>query len=586
MPAADRGGGEQMTSMQFILYSAVNEGSIADQLGLPEYSYYFVLKELRPILEELGEVILVDKPEQEVDPIFHQCRANGQPCVFISFSPPHKTLVDLDCPTVSIFAWEFDNIPYESWDDDPRNDWRYVFKQHGRSISLSSHTAKVVKSAMGEDFNIESVPVPVWDVFAHSPGATAGAGRQPHLSFHGNIIDSRRYDISPERIQPHEPLAQFLFPNWDGQALRMGYTIVDDYNSYLGGFYPAETWGAWSKNEQPWVLVPCKLQGKVRIAIDCVGFGPNAGKEIRVAIGDEQTPMVLGAGFSVTELEFKLEKPELLIQFLGLDIAQVPGSKDFRTLGLGLRSITIQARVGETDAAPVVSQSLRHRVLDVDGIVYTSVFNPVDDRKNWTEIVSAFCYAFGDVEGATLILKMTQKSLTSFLGRLHYLLQLLSPFKCRVVALHGFLEDCEYQQLVAMTTYYVGASGGEGLCLPMMEYMSAGKPAISTCNTAMEDYIDSQSAFVVESSVEPGIWPHDPRKRLRTLRHRIDWFSLVTALKESYQVARLSPEKYRSMSGCAEGNLHDFASRQVVKAKLQEFFAEDMAARLTVGSDG
>lgn len=576
---------DDIKAMNFILYSAVNEDSIADSLGLPEYSYYFVLKQLRPILEELGEVILVDKPEQEVDPIFNQCTANGQPCVFISFSPPHKTLVELDCPTVSVFAWEFDNIPFESWDEDLRNDWRYVFKRHGRAISLSSHTAEVVKSAMGEDFNIESVPVPVWDLFAHAPRAGAEAGRQQRLSFHGNILDSHRYDISPERIQPHEPLAQFHFPSWDGRALRMGYTIVDDYNSYLGGFYPAETWGAWSKNEQPWVLVPCKLQGRVKIAIDCAGFGPNAGKEIRVVIGDEEKSMALGAGFSVTELEFQLKKPELLIQFLDLDITSVPEGKDFRSLALGLRSITIRARIGEPGVVPVKSLLSDPRVLNVDGIVYTSVFNPVDDRKNWTDIVSAFCYAFAAREDVTLILKMTQRSLTSFLGRLHYLLQSLSPFKCRVIALHGFLEDDEYQRLVAMTTYYVGASGGEGLCLPMMEYMSAGKPAVSTGNTAMEDYIDSQSAFVVESNVEPGFWPHDPRKRLRTLRHRVDWYSLVAALKESYQVALSNPEKYQLMSACAQENLHNFASRRVVKAKLQAFFAEDMAAGLTGGSN-
>ena len=559
--------------MKYILYSAVNKGSIEGQLGLPEYSYYFVLKEFRPILEELGEVVLVDQPDHQVDPIYHQCQANGQSCIFISFSPPHKTLVDLDCPTVSVFAWEFDNIPYESWDGDPRNDWRYVFARHRRCISLSSHTAQVVKSAMGENFHVEAVPVPVWDLFASSPRAGAWVDRQ-RLSFQGNLIDSSLYDISPEGIEPSDALRQFQFPEWDGQALTMNFTLSDDYNSYLGGFYPAEAWGAWSKDENAWVLVPCRLRGKLRVAINCVGFGPNAGREIRVTIGDQQKSMVLGGDFSVNELEFQLEKPELLIRFLDLDITPVPGSSDMRSLALGLKSITVSGNVGESDSAPSGNESGISKMLDVEGIVYTSVFNPVDDRKNWTEIVSAFCYAFRDVEDATLVLKMTQRSLTSFLGRLHYLLQLLSPFKCRVVALHGFLDDGEYQQLVAMSSYYVGASGGEGLCLPMMEFMSAAKPAISTHNTAMEDYIDAQSAFIVKSNVEPGFWPHDPRKRLRTLRHRIDWYSLVMAFEESYQVALSSPEKYRSMAESARENLRKFASREVVISKLKTFFDE------------
>ncbi|WP_162963405.1 hypothetical protein, partial [Pseudomonas aeruginosa] len=45
--------------MNFILYSDINERSIGHNLGRPEYSYYFVLKAYRPILESLGQVHLV-----------------------------------------------------------------------------------------------------------------------------------------------------------------------------------------------------------------------------------------------------------------------------------------------------------------------------------------------------------------------------------------------------------------------------------------------------------------------------------------------------------------------------------------------
>lgn len=573
-----------MAMMKFILYSAVTADSIADNLGLPEYSYYFVLKEYRPLLEQLGEVVLVEDPQQQVDAIYHRCRASGQPCVFVSFAPPHKTQLGLDCPTVSVFAWEFNNIPYESWDDDPGNDWRYVFSRLGRAISLSSHTAGVVKSAMGEDFNIAAIPVPVWDLFARA-GDKRSCSDTKSLAISGAVIDSRNYDISPEAIMPHDPLSQFDFPGWDGEELDMSYTLNDDYNSYLGGFYPAENWGAWSKTDQPWVLVPRVLHGAVKLVIDCVGYGPNAGREIRIALGDEVRSLQLGAGFVSAELEFQLARPVILIRFLDIDSTPVAGLAEKRSLGLGLRKITIRSATAEVRTGPVSVNSAIPKVQDIDGIVYTSVFNPVDGRKNWTQILSAFCYAFRDVEDATLILKMTQKSLPSFLGRLHHLLHLLSPFKCRVIALHGFLEDPDYQQLVSMTTYYVGASGGEGLCLPMMEYMSAGKPAISTRNTAMEDYIDLQSAFIVASNVEPSFWPHDPRQRLRTMRHRIDWYSLASAFIDSYQVARSNPAKYQAMSDSAGENLRKFASRQVVKAKLQAFFAEDSAASLIVGGD-
>lgn len=554
--------------MKFIMYSAVNADSIKASLGMPEYSYYFVLKELLPLFEDLGEVQLVKDPATEVDAIYRECQAAGQPCVFLSCSPPQKTEVGLACPTVSIFAWEFDNIPYESWDDDPRNDWRYVFEHHGRAISLSNHTARVVKATMGETFPIVAVPMPVWDVYS---GVSATVPASGDLSVRGAVIDTRNYTIEPEDIQPRDPLSSFAFPPWDGDELEMAYTINDDFNSYLGGFYPAEHWGAWSKTRHPWVLVPRVLSGGFTLELDCAGYGTNAGRTIRVAVGNQEQELLLTGEYRCTTLRFDLDEPANCIRFLDLDYVQLTGVGENRILALGLRKITLSRLPGQAPLATLPPQPVPV-ARAISGVVYTSVFNPVDGRKNWTEILSAFCYAFRDVEDATLILKMTQKDITSFLGRLHHFLQLQAPFKCRVIALHGFLEDEDYQGLVTMTSYYVGASGGEGLCLPMMEYMSAGKPAISTCNTAMEDYIDEGAAFIVDSSLEPSFWPHDPRERLRTRRHRIDWYSLVQAFQASYDVARKDPERYRAMAANATENLRRFASGEVVKGTLRDFF--------------
>jgi hypothetical protein len=53
-------------------------------------------------------------------------RARGEPCVFLSFSPPHRTPVHLACPTLPVFAWEFSTIPNEPFAGEPRNDWRTV----------------------------------------------------------------------------------------------------------------------------------------------------------------------------------------------------------------------------------------------------------------------------------------------------------------------------------------------------------------------------------------------------------------------------------------------------------------------------
>src|SRR5690606_4375279 len=100
--------------MKILVYSAMNADTVAHNFGEPEYSYYFVLRELMPLLQQLGEVQVVDDPVNEVDPLYWAATERGQTCLFLSFSPPHRTCLDLDCPTIPVFAWEFSHMPDES----------------------------------------------------------------------------------------------------------------------------------------------------------------------------------------------------------------------------------------------------------------------------------------------------------------------------------------------------------------------------------------------------------------------------------------------------------------------------------------
>src|SRR6185312_2727130 len=118
----------------------------------------------------------------------------------------------------------------------------------------------------------------------------------------------------------------------------------------------------------------------------------------------------------------------------------------------------------------------------------------------WHDILTAFCWAFRDVADATLVLKMVKGDPHSYRRDLFLILARSAPFKCRVVTMDGFLEDADYAGLMATTSYYVNASNAEGLCMPLMEFMSAGKPAIAPRHTAFADYVDATAAFVVASS--------------------------------------------------------------------------------------
>lgn len=206
-------------------------------------------------------------------------------------------------------------------------------------------------------------------------------------------------------------------------------------------------------------------------------------------------------------------------------------------------------------------------------ILYTSVLNPNEPGKNPHDLVTAFCSAFREVDDATLILKVGDHGLQSFYGSLIPILYKLSPFKCRVLVLPGFLQDSAYDRLIRATTFCVNASAAEGVGLPLMEFMACGKPAIAPAHTAMSDYIESDAAFVLRGSRQITNWPHAPHGPFRTMSFRLDWESLRDAFSESYRLARTSPEQYREMSKRARNKMRECASAEITRDKLRSFFS-------------
>ncbi len=554
--------------MKLLVYSPVHEAALKNSLGKPEYSYFFVLKRYLPVLERIGEVVIIHAPEREVDALYEAARARGESCIFLCFSPPNKAPVGLACPTISVFAWEFDTLPSDVWDDDTRNDWRTVLAQHGKAISLSRQTREVVKQAMGDQFPVTAIPVPVYDRFARDDKAPRQPpGETRSLQIQGRVIDSRDYEITPESFVSHAAMDRFCSEHWSGERVELHFARGQDACGYLGGFYAPEPWGTWSRIAAPWIMLPFALSGIVRFSICTGGYGYNAGKSIEIQIGDQTQTLTLGTDFTPVAFDFFLNAPTNLIRFSGLDTRSLPGAADPRTMGLGLRWIGLERLDGRSEAVAAAPSSIETHV---DGVVYTSVLNPADGRKNWGDIVKAFCWALGDKADATLVLKMTHHSIAAFLGRLQDLLHRIGPTKCRIVALHGYLEDSELARLMDASTYYVNASHGEGLCMPLMEFMSAGVPAIAPDNTAMADYVSADNTFVVHSTLEPTVWPHDPRDLFRTCYYRIDQESLAQAFADSYRVATAQPKRYRAMSAAAREAQRRFSADDVVLNAMAE----------------
>lgn len=209
--------------------------------------------------------------------------------------------------------------------------------------------------------------------------------------------------------------------------------------------------------------------------------------------------------------------------------------------------------------------------LNLDGIVYTAVIDPANKLENWQDLVSAFCWTFRENRDLTLVVLFREAEMLQAFAAILKELYDLGPFVCRVVVLAGPVTSGQYMTLIAASSFIVSSANAEAQCLPLMEFMSAGVPAIAPDHTAFADYIDPRSAFVVASSLERVPWPCDPRMVRRTFCHRINWESLQNGFLQSYDVAVNDLDRYQAMSRIAIENQSHFCSLSVLESRFAEF---------------
>ncbi|WP_339489331.1 glycosyltransferase [Pseudomonas sp. EL_65y_Pfl2_R95] len=516
--------------MKFLVYSAVGANNIAASMGMPEYSYYFVLKDFLPVLQSLGDVQFVTEPQVEVDALYDEALAHGRECIFLSFSPPHKTFVALRCPTVPVFAWEFSSIPNEHWLDDINQNWVHVLKQCRRAITHSTMVVQAVRNELGAQYPILSTPSPVWDRFANLRKTQSNLPLNEPVKIKvvcGVVVDSfdpalKPYISGPESsalvvqaIREHQSATarSSVSLNFD-QVLVRKQSRLRVSKRYLGEWYISVL--------QPLLpFLPGRRNRQANPPIDSV---------IDVVASDPTKPL---------EPRNTVEPPH-------------------------------PAESGLTPKMPVWAAQASE--IELSGVVFTAMFNPYDGRKNWADMLTAFCAAFRDTPDATLVFKLGHSEYLSAMHDMLIWMARMPAYKCRVVLIHGYLEGDEFDNLVGASAFAVNASHGEGQCLPLMEFMSSGKPAIAPRHSAMVDYMDEEVGFVVNSWLDGTAWSHDPRLAYRTLRHQIDWASLKDAYSAAYTCAKEQPEKYQQLSRNAVKRMHEHCSQNAAREKLVDFF--------------
>ncbi len=502
----------------FIVYAQFNSNSIRAGLGRPGYSSHFICSAFEPVLRRFGAVTRV-ADLAAVDEIHDRCVAAGDRCTLLCFTPPHLAPLTLRCPTIPVFGWDFTTIPCESWDDDPRHDWRVVFRHCGRVITLSRQAAGLVRGAMGKDFPVFSIPAPVFEAFQGLPAADPERERQ--VNFRGAMFDT----AADARFLAAPPLLPVAPPAPEPPA-------------------PAPALEPEPESEAP---PDTRLGTRARISVTVY----YAREWYRLVLRDVLPAPVRGLLSLTGRLGYRLYR------------LAVPAPAHAEP------DLAPAAPMPEVPPEPAGEPEMPAMVLRLRGVAYVTMCSPEDWCKGWNDSVSAFIWAFRDNPAATLVLKMPPWAAEDSLPGIAEWLFQLAPFRCRIVLLFGYLEPSELAALVSAAQFYINSSACEGAGLPVMEFLSAGRPVIAPDHSAMADYVTERNAFIPRGSLEHNIWPHDPRRLFTTMRHRLDWSTIKAALEASFALATAPGDGYALMAARAEASMRRFCGAAVVEARLR-----------------
>lgn len=186
----------------------------------------------------------------------------------------------------------------------------------------------------------------------------------------------------------------------------------------------------------------------------------------------------------------------------------------------------------------------------LDGVVYTTVVAPNHPFKNWRKLINDFCVAFKHKSDAVLIVKVVGWSRKRF-KKAGFCQLRWKYVKCRIIIIYEHLSMAQYENLVGATDYILNISTANEMGNSLLEFMSAGTPAISQKHPKMTP-LNKENTFIFG----------------RTKRES---FSFKEQLLESYKVKINHPLIYESMAKHAKNTMEKFCARAIVQSRLDVF---------------
>ena len=537
--------GDNSRPYAFLVSTTGCARGIKGSLGSAAYSYFFVLEALAPVLEELGTWRLLDRPESSLPFAAAEAEAAGYQPVHLALHPPQDVYLTPALPNVIFPFWEFPDIPDRDFEHDTRQNWARVCSRADLILTACQFTADAFRRG-GVDCPIGVVPVPLKPEHFAVPDWTP-TGSWTFTCRHvvwqdpapAPALRIEATHAGATAAEP-EPIAAPATPSpvgrrgWKQRAYLVARGVFRKVYPWLGTktlerisrtrYYLTISAGRCPTTNQP---LPGSRPGMSRL------------------------------GYAIARDGYRRHVKRWLSRE-ALDKINATKVKSLKKVGL------------ESMISP--DPLLPSTPLTIDGLVFCSIFNLGDKRKNHLDLLTAFLLAFRDRPDVTLVIKLATNPTREHneIGILRTMYRGLGiDHRCRLVVITDFLTDEQMANLMRVTTFYVNTSKAEGACLPLQQSLAGGRPSIAPNHTAMADFMDEQVGFVLGTHPEPTYWPHDPATRIETSWNRLVWSDLHASLLAAADLVDHDFEGYQAKARVARERMERYAGRAVVTEALR-----------------
>ncbi|MEO1261269.1 MAG: hypothetical protein AAFZ15_20870 [Bacteroidota bacterium] len=185
--------------------------------------------------------------------------------------------------------------------------------------------------------------------------------------------------------------------------------------------------------------------------------------------------------------------------------------------------------------------------LIMDGVVYTLHLRSADRPGKWKLIINDFCDTFKNTTGATLVIKAVGSLKESVKRAIFHQIKRKS-ISGRIILINEHLSQQQYEKLIDVTAFIINFSTDRKVGKSILEFISAGKPAISL--------VDNNNLLNTENSFIPSV----QNKKIQSIKNQ---------LLQSFKLFKENPKVYQKMSIAASLSTKKYCSLEVVKP---EFF--------------